>query len=261
MRWSNFDAGRARPRTRCRCYARRLQPAEGTADHAQIAALARALDRAVPAAALDVLAQYAGLVRTWGRKVNLVSAREPAQFIEVLFADALVLCSATLVPQASRVVDVGAGAGAPTLPLLLLRTDLRATCVEPRQKRAAFLRHAAQRLALGARVEVVERRVDPDLPILDGAPFDVALSRATLAPATWLRMGAALAPRVVVMTAREPAPMPVAGLRVVAEADYALPSARAPRRITVYDSESRGSESPGSTSPGPTSRTSRGPRA
>lgn len=229
---------------------------EAATDRALIAALAGALDRTVPETALDALAEYTSLVRTWSRKVNLVSARAPAQLAEVLFADALVLADAALVPETSRMVDVGAGAGAPTVPLLLVRADVRATCVEPRQKRAAFLRTAAQRLGLGARVEVVERRIDADAPTLDGAPFDVALSRATLAPAVWLRMGASLARRVIVMTAREPAPAPVAGLRVVAEVDYMLPAERAPRRITAYDSESRGSESPG-----PTSRTSRGPRA
>lgn len=223
-----------------------MHPTQAAADRARIAALAAALDRTVPEAALDALASYAGLLQNWSRRVNLVSARGPVQLVELLFADALVLSDATLVAHASRVLDVGAGAGAPTLPLLLLRPDLRATCVEPRQKRAAFLRNAAERLGLHARVAVVERRLQPDAPVLDGAPFDVALSRATLAPATWLRMGAALAPRVLVMTAREPPPVPVAGMRVVAEVDYALPSERAPRRITVYDSESRGSASRGS---------------
>lgn len=223
-----------------------MHPTQAAADRTRIAALAGALDRAVPVAALEALANYAGLVRSWSRRVNLVSARDPVQLVEVLFADALVLSDATLVPHATRVLDVGAGAGAPTLPLLMLRPDLRATCVEPRQKRAAFLRNAAERLGLHARVDVVERRLEPDAPVLEGAPFDVALSRATLAPAAWLRMGAALATRVIVMTAREPAPVPVAGMRVVAQADYALPSEHAPRRITVYDSESRGSASRGS---------------
>lgn len=210
-------------------------------DQACIAALARALDRAPPSVALPGLAEYADLVRVWNRKVNLVSTVEPERLVEILFADALVLADTALVPHGARVLDVGAGAGAPTLPLLLLRPDLCATCVEPRRKRATFLRHAAARLGIGARSEVGEHKIDPDRPAHPDAPFAVALSRATFAPAIWLCVGTALAARVVVMTAREAPPAPPERVRVTAEVRYRLPSDGAPRRIAVYDaSESRG---------------------
>ncbi|WP_436623600.1 RsmG family class I SAM-dependent methyltransferase [Sorangium sp. So ce136] len=46
------------------------------------------------------------------------------------------------VPEGRRVVDIGAEAGTPGLPLALLRPDLDVTLVEPLQKRVAFLRTA-----------------------------------------------------------------------------------------------------------------------
>lgn len=210
---------------------------------AHLKALARALDREVQETSLDALVEYEALVRSWSAKVNLVSLRSPEQVPEILFADAFVLADRSLVPDESRLVDVGTGAGAPAVPLLLLRPDLSATCVEPRNKRVAFLRHAAGQLGLDARLTVIDVRVATKAPAVEGAPFDVALSRATLAPAEWLRVGSALARRVLVLTAREPAPAPGEGLRVALTVDYALPSDGARRRITAYDSESPGERS------------------
>lgn len=205
-----------------------------TDDTHAMQALADALGTALPAAVVEPLATYVAQVRRWNARVNLVSARAQEGLVELLLADALVLADRTLTPARARLVDVGAGAGAPTLPLLLLRPDLHALCVEPRRKRATFVRATGARLGLADRAEVLEARVDPERPSLPGAPFDLALARATFAPAEWLAIGARLAARVVVMTARE-APPPPEGLRVVAVRDYLLPTTGAPRRITVYE--------------------------
>ena len=217
-------------------YKGRVSDAPRETDAARIAALAVALGRALPAHAVAPLVRYIALVRAWSGKVNLVSARSrtDVELVEVSFADALVLADASLVPQGSRMIDVGAGAGAPSLPLLVLRPDLHATCVEPRHKRAAFLLNAGQALDLRARLTVLERRIDPAAPAAEGGPFDVALSRATLAPPLWLAMGVRLASRVLVMTAREQPPDAPEGFRVVAQTSYALPSSGAARRITAY---------------------------
>lgn len=205
-----------------------------TDDAERVRGLAAALGAAVPAGVEAALATYVAEVRRWNARVNLVSARTTDGLAELLLADALVLADPALAPDGARVVDVGAGAGAPTLPLLLLRPDLRALCVEPRRKRAVFVRATGARLGVTDRVEVLEARVDPAAPSLPGVPFDLALSRATFAPAEWLGIGAHLAARVVVMTAREAPPPAPAGLRAVAARDYALPTTGAPRRITVY---------------------------
>lgn len=91
-----------------------------------------------PAAICETLEAYAGLLAVWNRRFNLVSrAAEP----DALIADALVDAAAlaAVLPPDGLIVDAGAGAGLPALPLALLRPDLRLLLVEPRRRRASFL--------------------------------------------------------------------------------------------------------------------------
>lgn len=173
-------------------------------------------------------AEYDALVETWNAKLNLVGGKDARSRAEILFADALVLDDPALLPEGTRFVDIGAGVGAPAIPLLLARPDLSATLVEPRRLRVAFLRNAIGTLDLVDRCVVLEQRLaDDGVP---GMPFDVALSRAVFAPDEWLRRAHALAPRAIAMVAGEPLPE---GERLE-ERRYALPFSSAPRALGLY---------------------------
>ena len=123
--------------------------------------------------------------------------------------------------------------GAPIIPLLLLRPDVSALCLEPLGKRATFLRTASARLGLLSRMRVLPARVDLDAPQAFGEVFDLACSRATFAPERWLEVRLRLAPRVLVMTASASPPAPP-GSALVALRTYALPFSGAPRRAALY---------------------------
>jgi 16S rRNA (guanine527-N7)-methyltransferase len=169
-------------------------------------------------------------LQEWNARIDLTAARSPAELVDLMLADALVLASR--LPRGASVVDVGAGAGAPGLALALLRDDLRVTLVEPLGKRAAFLRTvigATQRsdiALLPVRGETLAGR----------CAWDVAISRATLAPAEWLELGASLVKaegQVWVLLAKDAAPeSPCAALE--AEHRYAWPLTGAERRALVY---------------------------
>ncbi|MGF1469089.1 MAG: RsmG family class I SAM-dependent methyltransferase [Sandaracinaceae bacterium] len=198
--------------------------------------LPRALLGHAPSAdALAALATFASLVDRWNRKVDLTGASDPEALLDILFADAGALADPALAPLDAHLVDVGAGAGAPTLPLLLLRPDLRATLVEPLHKRVAFLRTALGRLDLARRVTLVPLRLEEASL---GDPFALALSRATFAPARWLEIGSHLAPRVAVL-AVEPIAAP-AGFHVTAERAYRLPFGGQARWIGAFERERPG---------------------
>jgi 16S rRNA (guanine527-N7)-methyltransferase len=125
-------------------------------------------------------------LQEWNARIDLTAARTPEELVDLMLADALVL--AAHVPRGARVVDVGTGAGAPGLPLCLVRDDLQMTLVEPLGKRVSFLR-----TVLGAvgRMDVRLERGRGEA--LAGQPsFDVAISRATLAPPAWLSLGTEL---------------------------------------------------------------------
>jgi 16S rRNA (guanine527-N7)-methyltransferase len=185
------------------------------------------------------LAQYLELVVHWNQRMDLTAARGPHQQLEVLVADALVLADVAMIATSARLVDVGTGAGAPVIPLLIVRPDLNAVLVESKQKRVAFLNTAVGMLDLGARARVRLQRLDPGRPRVEGQPFDLAISRATFAPEVWLKAALALAPRAAVFTASAEAPAATAESEIALVRDYPLPFSGAPRRITIYQSGRR----------------------
>jgi 16S rRNA (guanine527-N7)-methyltransferase len=183
------------------------------------------------------LCSYLALVASWNQKVDLTAARGAQALCEVLLADALVLCDELLAPRGARVLDVGTGAGAPLVPLLLLRPDLTAVCLEPLGKRATFLRLLSARLSLLPRMQVLEQRLDPERPsssLPSSERFDLACSRATFAPERWLPLGLQLAPRVLVLTAGAEPPAAPEGAGLLHSRAYELPFSGAPRRASVY---------------------------
>lgn len=148
----------------------------------------------------EALLHFADLVATWGARTDLVAARSPEALLEILCLDAFILAEG--IPREQTVIDVGAGAGAPSLSLAVMRPDLHLTLLEPRRKRVAFMRTAVGALGLSERVVVREGRLEG----LQDERFDLALSRATFEPAEWLERAAPLADLVAVLLGTADAP-------------------------------------------------------
>lgn len=178
-------------------------------------------------------AAYFDIAQAWDARTDLTSASTNTELAEILFLDAAQVIRREWIEGPASLVDVGAGVGAPTIPILLADATLRATLVEPRRIRTTFLRTAAGALGLSNRTTILERKVDPANPIVDSAPFGVALSRATFAPKDWLPIGAQLADEVWVLTAGTDVDPPP-GLVLARRMDYEVPSSGAPRCILSY---------------------------
>jgi 16S rRNA (guanine527-N7)-methyltransferase len=130
---------------------------------------------------------WLALLQTWNARIDLTSARSPEVLVDLMLADAIVL-SRRIEPGA-RVVDVGAGAGAPGLALALLRPDVRVTLVELNGKRASFLRTV---IGTVDRTDVALVRARAE-SLAGRRAWDVAVSRATLPPTEWLDLATRLA--------------------------------------------------------------------
>ncbi|MBT8470361.1 MAG: class I SAM-dependent methyltransferase [Deltaproteobacteria bacterium] len=178
-------------------------------------------------------AAYLDIAQAWDARTDLTSARTETELAEILFLDAAQVIRGEWIEGPASLVDVGAGVGAPSIPILLANATLSATLVEPRRIRSTFLRTAAGALGLYSRNTVLEQKVDPENPTVEGIPFGIALSRATFAPKDWLTIGAQLADEVWVLTAGtviDPPP----GLVLARRLDYEVPSSGAPRCILGY---------------------------
>lgn len=124
---------------------------------------------------IDVLQRYAALLASEGVLRGLIGPREVPRLWDRHLVNSGLL--APLVPEGSRVADLGSGAGLPGLVLALARPDLEVTLIEPMARRTAFLEEACE--TLGARnVRVVRGRAE-EWSGPEG--FDVVTARA-LAP-------------------------------------------------------------------------------
>ncbi len=132
---------------------------------ALLASGVEALGLPLPSAAvLTALERYAGELLKWGRRINLVARAPLPVIVETHFLDSL-----TLVPviehwpgtAGTGLLDVGSGAGFPGLVVKIVRPDWPLTLVEPREKRAVFLRHLIRTLGLEG-VRVLSDRLETD---------------------------------------------------------------------------------------------------
>lgn len=191
---------------------------------------AAALGTPLPGATRDALVVWLERLEEWNARIDLTAARLREELVDLMVADALVL--APRLPRGARVVDVGTGAGAPGLALALLRDNLRVTLVEPLAKRTSFLRTVVG--AVGRADVIIERARGEALA--GRRAWDVAVSRATLAPPAWLDVGTSLAApggSVWVLLAKDGPP---AHPRAALEDDhsYTWPLTGAERRAVSY---------------------------
>lgn len=180
-------------------------------------------------AARAPLVRWLDLLTEWNKRIDLTAARTEAELTDLMLADAQTL--ARNIGPSLRVVDVGTGAGAPGLPLALMRPDLELTLVEPLAKRTSFLRTVVG--TIGRTDVTILRERGEALAARTPNAFDVAISRATLSPADWIPLALKLAPAAWALIAREEPPE-VAGARIDADVAYAWPATGAQRRAVRY---------------------------
>jgi 16S rRNA (guanine527-N7)-methyltransferase len=116
------------------------------------------------------LSRYLAELDLWRRRTNLTGPMAAEELVAHSLESAF---GEKLIPDGARLLDIGSGAGLPGLPLAIFRPDLEVTLLEPRGKRAAFLRHALRTIPV-LNAEVLEERVEKVLKPL----YDVATIRA-----------------------------------------------------------------------------------
>jgi 16S rRNA (guanine527-N7)-methyltransferase len=132
----------------------------------------------------DLLARFLSLLLPWNERVNLTGARSAREILDRHLADGFAL-AAHLPEPCARLVDVGAGAGFLGVACAVFRPAVRSTLLEPNGKKHTFLRAAARELPI-PQLNPRRERLEEHLASPDFAPYDVAVSSATWAPAEWL---------------------------------------------------------------------------
>ena len=138
---------------------------------------ARQLGVSLSDPAVHDFSRYLETLQRWSKIVNLVSQAEPDIVIRKHLLDSL--AAASVLPDHCKIADLGSGAGFPGLVVAIVQPSQTLTLIEPRRKRANFLKDVLRTIGL-KNVAVVEERVE----FLAKEPafqhtFDWVLSRAT----------------------------------------------------------------------------------
>ena len=107
---------------------------------------------------LDQFDVYTAELRRWNERINLTAIADEPSIVTRHFLDSL-RCADSWGRAPRSLVDIGAGAGFPGLPLKILRPELQLTLVESIAKKAAFLRHMVETLGL-TNVDIVVARAE-----------------------------------------------------------------------------------------------------
>ncbi len=109
-------------------------------------------------------------------KYNLTAITDPDMIILNHYADCAAL--ALRVPRGAKIIDVGCGAGFPTLPLAILRPDLKITAADSTAKRVNYVMGSAELLGLSNVEAVTMRAEDGGRDLKFREKYDIATARA-----------------------------------------------------------------------------------
>jgi 16S rRNA (guanine527-N7)-methyltransferase len=107
---------------------------------------------------LSRLALYYELVQAWNSRLHLVAPCSAVEFATRHVLESLIL--ARHLQKNASLVDVGSGAGLPSIPNLIVRPDTRATLIEASPKKGVFLREALRHCGISEQANVVVERFE-----------------------------------------------------------------------------------------------------
>ena len=129
----------------------------------------------------QLLKLYALTVRMLevNKSLNLTAIKDEKSVILKHYVDSLTICS--YIPSNSTVIDVGCGAGFPTLPLAIFRPDLSITALDGTAKRINYVAETAKLLGLTNVTAVAKRAEDLGNDVKYREKFDIVTARAVAA--------------------------------------------------------------------------------
>lgn len=134
---------------------RKLPNDNGAMNEQLLTAGARSFDLDLSARQVAAFGQYLSLLSTWNSRLNLTAIREPDLVVRLHFLDSISVTP--LLSANGGLLDIGSGGGFPGIPVKIMLPDKPVYLVEPRRKRANFLRHVIRELKLGD-IQVMECR-------------------------------------------------------------------------------------------------------
>ena len=94
--------------------------------------------------------KYADFLVEYNKNVNLTAITEPSEILIKHFLDSVMILKFVDIPRNSSMIDVGTGAGFPSIPLKIMRPDIQITLLDSLNKRIVFLQQLCEILEFDA---------------------------------------------------------------------------------------------------------------
>ncbi len=122
----------------------------------------------------EKLIAYLLLIDKWNKIHNLTAIRDPLEMVTLHLLDSLSVLAHVQALAPANLLDVGAGAGLPSIPLAICLPELQVSAIDSVAKKTTFMRQVKGELGLSnfqvepGRVEMFKKPIK----------FDVIISRA-----------------------------------------------------------------------------------
>ena len=121
--------------------------------------------------------KYAEFLVEYNKKVNLTAITDPAGILVKHFIDSVIALKYVDIPENSTLIDVGTGAGFPSVPIKIYRPDIKVTLLDSLNKRITFLECLCNLIGIDA--ECVHGRAEDIAKIPEyREKFDFSCARA-----------------------------------------------------------------------------------
>ena len=95
---------------------------------------------------------YTSFLVEYNEKINLTAITDPIEILKKHFIDSIVIANYVDIPLNSSIIDVGTGAGFPSVPIKLYRPDLKITLLDSLNKRIEFLHQLSEKLNIDVKL-------------------------------------------------------------------------------------------------------------
>jgi len=128
---------------------------------------------------IDKFETYTDLLLEWNQRIHLISKKDAASDrILRHFVDSLSIFKVIDLPNDTYLLDVGAGAGFPSIPIEIVRKDIHLTLVESVRKKTFFLQKLSEVLKL-QKISILNQRAEKLTAQADFEErFDLVTARA-----------------------------------------------------------------------------------
>lgn len=127
---------------------------------------------------LENLIKYEKILLEYNEVMNLTAITDHEEILEKHFLDSITLCLSEKLTKGCYLIDIGAGAGFPSMPVKIVREDINLTMLDSLNKRINFLNTVVESLGLqdakAVHLRAEEGGKNKDLR----EKFDVATARA-----------------------------------------------------------------------------------